>query len=120
MKLEIVGILERGVSGKERLHLRALADTTLSFFVVFATEYTPTRDGLNRFPTAVYWFPPKPVKAGDHVVLLTGMGADSERKNDDGTTSYFFYWNRPTAVWNQTGKCATLFEMSNWMTSRYE
>lgn len=45
-----------------------------------------------------YWFTDLKIKSGDTVVLYTKVGKRSEKKNDNGSTSYFFYWelDKPT------------------------
>src|SRR5205085_5326371 len=39
MKITVVGIIDRGVPDKERLHLRALADLSLVYYAVIDTVY---------------------------------------------------------------------------------
>ena len=119
MKLSLIRIIDRGVPLKERLHLKALNDANLTYFVVLSTAYTsPT--ALSSGGKAAYWFPPKNVKAGDAIVLYTCAGTPSESKNADGTTSYFLYWGWKEPLWNAAGKCAVVMEVTNWVTSQYE
>jgi hypothetical protein len=119
MKLAIVRIADRSVPNKERLHLKALSDTNLSFFAVLATVYSsPT--AISTLPRYVFWFKSKPVKAGDNIILCTAEGTPSEEKNADGTTTYFFYWGLKNTIWNKTGECAVIFEINSWQTSPYE
>jgi len=118
MKLAIVRIADRG-SLDERLHLRVLADTNLSYYVVLNTTYLdPGR--VDAGAKGAYWFAPTPVKAGDTVVLCSRSGAQGQTKNADGTTNYFFFWGFPQPVWNSTGKCVVVMEMNTWQTSPYE
>jgi hypothetical protein len=119
MKLSIEKILDKGVSTKERLWLRALADCDLNFYLVLNTVYV-TPNSIKTSPKHTYWFSKKPVKAGDYIVLYTGKGTESETKNKDGSTTYFLYWGFDNPIWKNVGDCAVLLELENWMTSKYE
>jgi hypothetical protein len=119
MKLQIVGVVDRKSAGNERLHLRALADANLMYYVVVDTTYISPTSISNKL-RHTYWFPNRPVKAGDHVVLYSAAGTESKKINADGTTSHFFYWGLGSTVWNNTGDCAMVFEINTWMTSAYE
>jgi hypothetical protein len=119
MKLQIVGLIDRGKAASERLYLRALADANLSFYIVFDTTYT-SPNSISNEQRHTYWFPPTQVKAGDHVILYTGSGQRSVNRNPDGTTSHFFYWGLGNTIWNVTGDCAVLFEVNTWQTSNFE
>lgn len=119
MRLQIVQIADRGVPNRERLHLRALSDVNLNFFVVFDTTYT-SPSAISNLQRHAYWFPSHLVKAGDHVILSTGNGTQSSSWNPAGGTNHFFYWGLQHTIWNQTGDCAVLFELSSWQTSAYE
>ena len=118
MKLEIVDVIDRGVPGKERLWLKANAATNLQYYIVFDTTYT-SENSISNIQRHAHWFVPKPVSAGDYVVLYTGKGTKSETKNTDGTTTHFLFWGIDRTIWNVNGDCAVLFEVSNWMTSKY-
>lgn len=119
MKLQIVNIVARRDRQNERLHLRVLADANLVYYVVFDTTYTSPTAISNKMRHA-YWFQSRDVKAGDHVVLYTRPGQESQKRNDDGTMSHFLFWGLESSVWNNTGDCAVLFELNTWQTSRYE
>lgn len=119
MRLQIVAIGNRGSANQERVHLRVLADTNLSYYVVLDTTYvTPT--AISNLLRHAYWFPSHQVKAGDNVVLYTGVGVNMSLTNPLGGTNHFFYWGLRETVWNNTGDCAVLMELSTWETSRYE
>jgi hypothetical protein len=119
MKLTIVNILNRGVQKDERLHLKATADANLNFFMVLATAYSsPT--AIVTTPKHVFWFPSKPIKAGDTIILYSRPGVATETKNTDGTTSHFFFWGKGSAIWVKTGDCAVVLELNSWKTSPYQ
>ena len=119
MKLKIVKIIDRGVSNDERLWLKVLQDADMQFYIVFDTTYT-ARHSISNLQRHAYWFDSKSVLSGDNVVLYTKRGTPSSKKNEDGTTTYFFYWGLDKSVWNNEGDCAVLFETSSWETSPYE
>jgi hypothetical protein len=119
MKLQIVGLIDRGKAAKERLYLRVVADANLSFYIVFDTTYT-SPDAISNEQRHAYWFPSTQARAGDHVVLYTGSGEWSTSRNVDGTTNHFLFWGLDRTIWNKTGDCAVLFELNSWQTSRFE
>jgi hypothetical protein len=118
MKLAILTIAERGIPNKERLHLRVLADTNLSYYVVFVSSYTPS--GLVATPPRfTYWFNSFAVKAGDSVVLYSCAGQATSSRRSDGGSDHFFHWGLPATIWNQVSDCAVLAELTDWQTSPY-
>ena len=75
--LKLVRISERGIAANERIHLEAVRDVDLSFYVViFTIEITPGRIFAGSRPA--YWFEPQKVNAGDNVVLYTRSGMPSK------------------------------------------
>jgi hypothetical protein len=118
MKLDIIGITNRG-KPDEHLALAVRSDTDLSNYVVLVTRYI-TPQAISRIPKSFYWFPAKPVKAGDVVLLHTGTGVDTATALTDGKSGHHFYRGLPSPVWNATGDCAVLLEIDTWKTSAYE
>ena len=119
MKIEIVKILDRAVGNKERLWLKVLANTNLSYFVVFDTTYA-SNGRISNLQRHAHWFSPKPVKTGDYVVLCTGKGIPSQQPNEIGGMTHFLYWGLENTIWNNAGDCAVLFEVNTWQTSKQE
>lgn len=118
MNLQLIGISDRGVANKERLEISVLVDTNLYYYVVFDTRYS-TPLAVNNIPELAFWFTSFPVKAGDRVVLFTGQGQQISIPVL-GQTIHYFFWGQPTTLWNNTGDCAVLLEISSWQTSKYE
>jgi len=118
MKIEIVKIIDRGVANNERLWLKVLVNTNLSYFIVIDTIYT-SPNSISNLPRHTHWFRPKEVRAGDSIVLYTRPGTPSETKNADGSTIHYLFWGLNTTVWNAPESCAVLFEVSTWQTSKY-
>lgn len=119
MKIEIVDILDRGVANKERLWLRVISDTDLSYFIVFDTTYT-SENSISNKQRHAYWFKPRTVKAGDYVILYTTEGKPSTSQNNDGSTNHFLFWGLDKTIWNKKEDCAVFFEVNSWRTSKYE
>jgi hypothetical protein len=119
MTVEIRYIKDPGKLDDERLVLKVLKDCDIGMYLTFDSTYT--EDGqvsnLVRHP---YWFPDKRVKAGDLIVLYTKTGAKSQTKNKNGSTSHFFYRGLERTIWNKSGDCAVLFEISTWTTRGYD
>ena len=116
MKLQIVRIVDRGVPNKERLHLSVLQDVNLSFYVVLHSRYA-TPQTISSGHLLAYWFPNQQVRTGDQVVLLSGPGTNTSRKEPGGTTTYFYYWGLKDSLWGQFEDCAVVVEALSWSTS---
>lgn len=119
MKLAIIRVADRGVREKERLRLKVVNDTNLTYYVVISSRYG-TPNSVESEARQSYWFPPRAVKAGDVVILYTKSGKSHQQRLEDGTTKHFFYWGGTGPRWTQTGDCAVVMEVSDWQTSAYE
>lgn len=119
MKLEIIKIIDRGIADKERLWLRVLADTDLTYNIVFDTTYT-SENSISNVQRHAHWFKPRKVITGDYVILYTKKGTDSSSKNNDGSTNHFLYWGLDNTIWNKEGDCAVVFEVNTWKTTVFE
>ena len=119
MRLQLVGTMNRNKSNQEHIHLQVIVDTDLCYYVVLDTTYmspTSISSGIRH----AFWFPATPVKAGDSVFLYTGSGTNYSIHNPHGGRSHFFYWGLKQTIWNNTGDCGVLMELSTWRTSKYE
>ena len=117
MKVEIIKIIDRGLANMERLHLRVMADVDLVYFMVVDGIYLNPNE-ISSEVKNTHWFIPKKVKAGDYIVLYTCKGKPSTTKNNDGSTTHFFYWGLDKTLWNKPTDCAIVFELNNWQTSK--
>jgi hypothetical protein len=113
MSMRIKHIKNNGAAKEERIVFEVLKDADIGYFLVFDTTYTQDNKVSNelRHP---YWFPDKNVKAGDLVILYTKQGTNTSRKNDDGTSSHFFYWGLDMPILNNDKDCIVLIEARNW------
>ena len=115
MNLQLVTIGDKGQSNKERVHVTALADINLAYYVAFASRWAPDNT-IYRVPTHAFWFPSVIAKSGDHIVLYTCAGKDTSEPRPDGKTNHFFYWGLPTVLFNDPGVSLTIFEALSWAT----
>ncbi len=116
MRLKIIQIMDRGVPGKECLHIAVQLPVDLHFYAVFDTA----RIGgglISQFPAHTYWFQQQAVQPGDNVILYTGPGPHSFNKRADGGTNYFFYWGLDSTIWHEPSSCAVVLEVNKWETS---
>jgi hypothetical protein len=96
MRVQLIGIADRGLPGKERLHLRALANLNVAQLLTLTSRYgsftTVTSGALFAF-----WFPAKDVKAGDNIIL--------------------YHWGFPKPLWQDPLTCAVVFDVLDWQTT---
>ena len=115
MKIQINSYIDKGKIQSERIALKASADCNLKFYCLHLT-YELSTGGFNNQPSKTYWFPPQEIKAGDWIVLYTGLGVSSTKKNEDGSTSYFHYWGLSNPIFNKPEDTIVLAELNTWQT----
>lgn len=113
MKLMISDIIEPGNYRKERIAFKVISDCDLKFFVVHYTNLVNEGTFSNK-PKETFWFPPRKVKAGDWVVLYSNSGQDSSKINEDGKTSYFYYWGLKNPNFIKSTDGVVLAEVESW------
>lgn len=112
MKIKIQEIKDRG-NDEERIVLRVLEDCNLCRYLVLDTTFD--KDGnISNKNRHVYAFGDVLVRKGDYVVLYTKVGNDVRQTNVNGTTSYFFYWNMQSHIWNNEQDIAYLVHYDEW------
>ena len=113
MILNIVSIADRGDHEKERIVMRATADTDVGEFAVFRAHLL--EDGaVSSDVSDVFWFPDKSIKSRNLVVLYTKKGAASERVVQSGRTVHFYYWGKSHALWSGSHHAPVLVYASAW------
>lgn len=113
MNLEFSSIADAGNLNDERIALKATASFDLTRYAIFACG--STTDGKvagGNIPSA-FWFWSKNVSPGDFIVVYSKNGQTSEKKNNDGTTSHFFYWGLSSPIW-VPGRTPVIVETSTW------
>src|SRR5262249_55641284 len=114
MNLEIHSVEGKGVLENERLWLKVTADIDdLAYYTVADTTYLDNGQISNEL-RHLHWFPKRSVKKGDWICLYSKNGTDTSGKNNDGTTTYTYYWNLGRTVWNKGKDQAVLFELTTW------
>jgi hypothetical protein len=116
MKIQVVGIRERGIPNRERLALSVLQETNLCYYAALLSKYlSPASISTGSLPG--YWFPNQIVKVGDQIELFSGNGSPRVSPTIIGGTYYSYYWGLPNVVWHDPSACAIVLELSNWATS---
>ncbi|MDN5216625.1 hypothetical protein QQ020_31440 [Fulvivirgaceae bacterium BMA12] len=117
MELKISGIGDRGFLKDERIGFNVIKDCELKFYQLFRTNFGSSGGFYNRAKSA-YWFAPKKVKAGDKIVVYSKSGTDNSKVNQDGTTTYWFYWGLSEPIFTDEKKGIVLVEINDWELSR--
>ena len=101
MDVKITKVIGVGNLENERVIMKAYSSVDIGRFAIFKTgvNISSGKKIINNRVRNAYWFPDKLINTNDTVVLYTKAGVTSEIKNDDGTTTYFFYWGLSVAIW---------------------
>lgn len=109
MKLKIFRIDNKGGPEDEAVWLEVLADCNLAGHLLADTTFDDThRTNLVRH---TYWFPDRPAKKGDRIVLYTKVGVNGSGQSTQGKPLHRLFWNLDQSVWNNEGDTATLIEI---------
>lgn len=111
MNITIDYIKDSGNLDKERIVFAVKNDEQLGKYLIAESVLL---DNL-RFSGKIkntFWFPDQEIKQGDIVVLYTKPGSSNISKNEDGSTSYFYYWGLSEPHLNEKKPCVVLFEAS--------
>lgn len=117
MKLKILSIHEQGDAAKEYVRLEVIEDCDLQYYGLADTTYTSKGTISNKL-RHFFWFPEKDVKKGERVVLRTGTGTNGEYVIEGGKKVHRFFWGLQSAVWNDEGDAAVLFQIRGWKAMR--
>ena len=118
MALKITSIGDKGIPKDERVGFAVLSPCDLKNYLVFRTHFTET--GFYNRSSNAFWFTPTEVRAGDKVVLYTKSGGSSIKRNNDGSTTYFFYWGLPAPIFTSATDCVVLVDINGWETTKRE
>lgn len=114
MNIELNYIKDSGNIEKERIVFKVLSDAELGKFLVAQSVLVED----SRFSSKlgeIYWFPDQQVKEGDLVVLYTKSGENKSIKNENDSTTYFFYWGLD-AVHNQRDNACIVLLDATWQS----
>ena len=113
MDLKIISIHEQGNAEKEYVWLEAVNDCNLNDYILADTTYT----GKNKISNKLrhfYWWTSCKVEKGERIVLMTGKGKSDTYTAKSGHRVHRFFWGLGSAVWNNTGDAAVLFNIAQW------
>lgn len=114
MKLKFKSFADAGDFPNERIVFTALGDIDVGDYALLRSIKKPTGK-VTAGNKSAYWFPDKPVKSGDLIVLYTKKGAHSEKQLNDDKKAYFFYWGLGDAVWSAADDyAAVLLHVDEW------
>lgn len=111
MKLEIAYIKDSGNLEKERTVFKVTQPTNLGIYLVSLSAET-SENTFSSHIRNVYWLPDQELKPGDLVVLYTKKGEKRSTINEDGSTTYFYYWGLEKPMNSVEKTCVVLLEAS--------
>lgn len=117
MSLKIKYVKDAGVIKDERIVLQAVRDCEIGIYLLFDTTYI-SEDSISNKLQHCFWFPDRSVQAGATIVVYSRSGNNSEKENQNGSQSYFYYWGLDRTLWNKDGDCAVLVEAKDWSFKR--
>lgn len=115
MRLELKGIIDRGVANKERVLLAVLLPANLSYYTLMhtvAADANRVRSGGH----LAYWLPTQWVGPRDQVIIYTRSGTDNAVQRPDGGTNYFYFWGLNQTIWQDPMSRVVLFEHQTWQS----
>jgi hypothetical protein len=101
MKLEIVGVRDKGIIARERLVLRASDTGDAGDFIILCAVANPDGLPISGSPRAAYWMPDVLVRKGDFIVLYTKTGTPSSKVGKSGRETYFYYIEHNETIWDK-------------------
>ena len=113
MDIEIKKYLDRGNLEKERILFSVKSETFLGKYLVGKSKKKGDQAVSSELDT-IYWFPDAVVKNNDLVVLYTKAGKTNTKLNTDGTTTHFFYWQKPETMWEDSNSTVILLNLAEW------
>jgi len=113
MELKILAISDKGNLLNERIGFKVLKKCQLKFFIVFKTK--KANGGFINRSNDTYWFPSMDVNENDKVVLYTKKGTPSIIDNNDGTKTYFYYWDKENGLFKNEDEIIVLINANTWL-----
>jgi hypothetical protein len=115
MKLEVKSTQGAGDLNQERVVLQATENLDIGLHMVLGARRGKTSRGVlgGSIPHS-FWLPDKKISKGDFVVLYTKNGANSEKKNEEGNITHFFYWELTAPIWHDE-VVAVVAEIQQWL-----
>lgn len=111
MNIAIDYIKDSGNLDKERIVFAVKNDEQLGKYLI-AESFLLEDSRFSAKIKNIYWFPDQELKQGDVIVLYTKQGNSNSTKNEDGSTTYFYYWGLLEPHLKENKPCVVLFEAS--------
>lgn len=111
MNIAIDYIKDSGNLDKERIVFAVKNDEQLGKYLIAESVLLENARFSAKIKN-IFWFPDQELKQGDVVVLYTKTGENNMNKNEDGSTTYFYYWGLSEPHLNDNKPCVVLFEAS--------
>lgn len=111
MNIVIDYIKDSGNLDKERIVFAVMNDEQLGKYLIAESVMLDEARFSAKIKNA-FWFPDQELKQGDVVVLYTKVGNNDISKNEDGSTTYFYYWGLSEPHLNDNKPCVVLFDAS--------
>ena len=100
--LEIMAVLDRGVSNKECIAIKVNAAVNLGQYGIMLGSYAHQNAAVP-YLDHLYWFGNGFVKPNDWLFVYTGSGDTTKNLSHDGTNDvYSLYWGKPVTVFAQS------------------
>jgi hypothetical protein len=112
MKLKIIDIENHGKAKDEYVRLVVINDCNLRQYLISDSTYQENGALSNKHPH-YFWFPNRIVKKGELVILHTNTEKKALPTKENGNKVHRFYWGLGSAVWNEDGDIAYLFEIKD-------
>ena len=116
MDLKVLYVKDAGIKSKERIILQAINDCDIGTYLLFDTTYKGKY--ISDKVRHSFWLPDKKVKNGDKIIIYTKEGEEKNKSNNDGNSSYFFYWGLDTTIWNKEEDCAVLIRIEDYLVKK--
>lgn len=115
--MKLIGIYDRGILDRERVHFQAETDIDLQFCVVMDTFFRD-ESSVQAGQRLCYWFAKKQIKAGENVVLYSRAGIDSTENRENGVVFHFFFRENSSVLYSDPKTTVSLMTIANWQTMR--
>lgn len=111
MNIAIDYIKDSGNLDKERIVFAVKNDEQLGKYLI-AESVLLDNARFSANLNNIFWFPDQELKQGDVVVLYTKSGNNNISVNEDGSTTYYYYWGLTQPHLNDNKPCVVLFDAS--------
>jgi hypothetical protein len=112
--LVLRNIVDAGLHDKERLILRATENVDLGDYAILVVGEVNPEELSTRVQFA-FWFPYKPIKKDELVVVYTKAGQPREKALTGGGATHFYYWDLEDILWDTASqRNAVLLHSPKW------